>query len=67
MAAAVRRGWSFVQANKGRIGHLHFHKSFARGAGEDADTLICLVQIYANAFPMKSRHCRSIMKEDRLD
>lgn len=67
MAAAVREGRPIVQANKGHRGHLHFHKSFARGAEEDADTLVCLVWIYTKAFPMKSHHSCSIMREDRLD
>lgn len=67
MAAAVGGGRPIVQANKGRRGHLHFHKSFARGAEEDADTLVCLVWIYTKAFSMKSHHSHSIMEEDGLD
>lgn len=33
MAAAVRGGYSIVQANKGRRGHLHFHKTFTLPEG----------------------------------
>lgn len=66
-AAAVREGRPIVQANKGRRGYSHSHKSFASGAEEDADTLVCLVSIYPKAFPMRSHHSRSIMKEDGLD
>lgn len=67
MAAAVRGGRPFVQTNKGRRGHLHFHKSFARGAGEEAGTPVCLVWIYTKAFSIKSHHSQSIIKGDRLD
>lgn len=63
MAAAVRGGRPIVQTNKGRRGHLHFHKSFARGVGEE----VCLVWIYTKAFSIKSHHSQSIIKGDRLD
>lgn len=67
MAAAVRGGRPIVQTNKGRRGHLHFHKSFARGAEEEAGTLLCLVWIYTKAFSIKSHRSQSIIKGDRLD
>lgn len=67
MAAAVRGGRPIVQTNKGRRGHLHFHKSFARGVGEVADTQVCLVWIYTKAFSMKSHRSQSIIQGDRLD
>lgn len=61
-AAAVRGGRPIVRANKGRRGHLHFHKSFARGVGEASSTPVCLVWIYAKAFSIKSHHSQSIIK-----
>lgn len=50
VAAAVRGGRPIVQTNKGRRGHLHFHKSFARGAAELTGTSLCLVWIYIKLF-----------------
>lgn len=68
MAAAVRGGRPIVQTNKGCRGHLHFHKSFARGVfGEVACTQVCLVWIYTKAFSIKSHHSQSIITGDRLD
>lgn len=67
MAAAVRGGKPIVQTNKGHRGHMHFHKSFARGVGEASSTLVCLVWIYTKAFSIKSHRSESIIKGDRLD
>lgn len=71
VAAAVRRGCSIVEANKGPQRSLAFSQElWPEGGGgpeEDADTLVCLVRLHARAFPMKSHHWRPIMKEDRLD
>lgn len=50
VAAAVRGGRPIVRTNKGHRGHLHFHKSFARGAGEATSTSVCLVWIYIKLF-----------------
>lgn len=67
VAAAVTGGRPIVQTNKGRRGHLHFHKSFARGFGEATGTPVCLVWIYTKAFSIKSHHSQSIIKGDGLD
>lgn len=67
MAAAVGGGRPIVRTNKGRRGHLHFHKSFARGVVEVAGTQVCLVWIYTKACSIKSHHSQSIIKGDRLD
>lgn len=67
MVAAGRGGGPIVQTNKGRGGHLHFHKSFARGVGEVAGTHVCLVGICTKACSIKSHRSQSIIRGDRLD